>query len=195
MNSSRFKQAIEKIDATNSGDPNFLELDGQKWPLEVVHAERRTAWIQRLVGDNSSETLLLAARAQHIRRWEIPRDRYLRDRNGYLEWRRELKKFHAEVTADILRDVGYEDDMIDRVQDLILKKRLKLDPEMQTLEDVLCLVFLETQFSEFAKQEADKISNIIRKTWRKMSARGQQLALDLPLAAEDRAILEKALDQ
>ena len=193
IETARFNQAIAKIDAANSQDPHRLEVNDQKRPLEIVHAERRTAWIRRLVGDEASEALLLAARAQHIRRWEIPRETYPRDRAGYLQWRQELKQFHAEKTAEILQDVGYDAAMIERVKDLILKKRLKLDPEVQALEDALCLVFLEEQFSEFAQKEADKIVDIVRKTWRKMSPQGQQFALSLPLAVEDRAIIERAL--
>jgi hypothetical protein len=189
----RFNQAIAKIDAANAQDPHRLEVNGQKRPLEIVHAERRTAWIRRLVGDEASAALLLAARAQHIRRWEIPRETYPRDRAGYLKWRQELKQFHAEKTAEILQEIGYDMAMIKRVKDLILKKRLKLDPEVQALEDALCLVFLEEQFSEFAQKEADKIVDIVRKTWRKMSPRGQQFALTLPLVAKDRAIIEQAL--
>lgn len=193
MSNKRFQQAIEKIDAANAEDPNLIDVNGQKRPLEVVHAERRTEWIRQLVGDSASEALLLAARAQHIRRWAIPRDAYPRDRLGYLKWRTDLKKFHAQKTAEILAEVGYGDEMIERVKDLIMKKRLKQDPEVQALEDGLCLVFLEKQFSEFAKKESDKIVDIVRKTWRKMSPAGQQLALQLPLADEDRAIIEQAL--
>jgi hypothetical protein len=160
----------------------------------LVHAERRTGWVRQLAGEAASEALLLAARAQHLRRWEIPRDRYSRDREGYLQWRNELKSFHAEQTAEILQEAGYEAELIDRVKQLILKKRLKLDPEVQMLEDALCLVFLETQFSDFAKKEADKIVDIVRKTWRKMSLQGQQAAQNLPLTAEDRAIIAVALE-
>jgi hypothetical protein len=193
MNQTRFNQAIAKIDAANAQDPHRLEVDGQQRPLEVVHAERRTAWIRQLLGEETSEALLLAARAQHIRRWESPRESYPRDRAGYLKWRQDLKEFHAEKTAEILEEVGYDPALIERVKDLILKKRLKLDPEVQALEDALCLVFLETQFSEFAQKEADKIAGIVGKTWRKMSPRGQQFALALPLTSEDRAVIEQAL--
>ena len=193
MVEERFNQAIQKIDAANAQDPNLLEVKGQRRPLAVVHAERRTEWVRQLAGEQVSEALLLAARAQHIRRWEIPRATYPRDRAGYLKWRNDLKKFHAEKTGEILQAVGYEEDMINRVKSLILKKRLKLDLEVQTLEDALCLVFLETQFSDFARKEADKIVGIVRKTWRKMSPQGQQFALELPLTAEDRAVVEKAL--
>lgn len=193
MDQTRFNQAIAQIDAANAQDPHLLEVDGRKIPLEIVHSERRIVWIRQLVGDQASETLLLAARAQHIQRWKIPRETYPRDRAGYLRWRQDLKKFHAEKTAEILLEVGYDGVMIERVKDLILKKRLKLDPEVQALEDALCLVFLEDQFSDFARKEADKIVGIVGKTWRKMSLRGREFALALPMADEDRAIIEQAL--
>lgn len=193
MDHQKFNRAIAQIDAANAADPNLLEDNGQLRPLELVHAERRSEWIERLAGDDASEALRLAARAQHIRRWEIPRDRYPRDRAGYLAWRNDLKTFHAEQTAEILQQVGYGDELVERVKTLILKKRLKLDPEVQALEDSLCLVFLETQFSEFAKKEADKIVDIVRKSWRKMSPRGRQFALQLPMSNADRAIVEAAL--
>jgi hypothetical protein len=193
MPNTKLEQALKKIDAANSADPNQLIINGQSHPLEVAHAKRRSEWIQRLAGDAASEALLVAARGQHLRRWEIPRDSYPRDRAGYLKWRSGLKQFHAAKTAEILAEVGYEVDFIERVSSLILKKRLKLDPEVQTLEDALCLVFLETQFSDFSKKEADKIVNIVRKTWQKMSPQGQQFALSLPMNDEDRAIIEQAL--
>ena len=191
--SDKFNQAIEKIDAANANDPNLMDEGGQMRPLELVHAERRTNWIYKLAGEAASEELLLAARGQHIRRWEIPRDAYPRDRAGYLKWRNDLKTFHAEKTTEIMKAVGYSEEAADRVTSLILKKRLKLDPEVQALEDSLCLVFLETQFSEFAKKEADKITDILRKTWRKMSPEGQQFALQLPMHEEDRKVVEAAL--
>ncbi len=193
MNTTRFDQAIAKIDTANAQNPHLLPINGPPRPLEVVHAERRTAWIRQLMGEAVSEALLLAARAQHLRRWEIPRETYPRDRVGYLQWRQDLKQFHAEKAAEILREVGYDTALIERVQDLILKKRLKLDPEVQALEDSLCLVFLEDQFSEFAKKEPDKIEGIVAKTWRKMSPQSRQFALALPMSVEDRAIIEQAL--
>ena len=184
MGNDRFQQAIAKIDAANAEDPSGLA---------TTHAERRMHWIQQLQGGSASEALRLAARAQHIRRWQVPRSSYPDGRTGYLNWRDALQRFHAEQTAEILRETGYDDETIERVQALIQKKRLKLDPETQALEDALCLVFLETQFTEFAKKEGEKIGNIIRKTWRKMSPQGQELALQLPLSEEDRAIIEGAV--
>ena len=103
--SDKLKQAIEKIDAANANDPNLMEDDGQMRPIELVHAERRTDWIHKLVGDDATDELLLAARGQHIRRWEIPRDSYPRDRASYLKWRNDLKKFHAEKTTEIMKEI------------------------------------------------------------------------------------------
>lgn len=187
------QQAITQIDATLAQDPNLIEIESRQRPVAVVHAEKRSAWVEKLAGGLASEELQIAARAQHIRRWEIPRDSYPRDRVGYLKWRTDLQQFHATKTAEIMQEVGYDEASINRVKSLMTKKRLKQDPEVQTLEDALCLVFLETQFSEFAQKEADKIINILQKTWKKMSPQGQQLALQLPMNEADRTIIEKAL--
>lgn len=193
MSEEMLNQVIAKIDAVLAQDPNVMEIDGQQRPVAVVHAEKRSAWVGKLAGQKASEELQIAARAQHIRRWEIPRDSYPRDRIGYLKWRTDLQQFHAAKTAEIMQEAGYGEAAINRVKSLMTKKRLKQDSEVQILEDALCLVFLETQFSEFAQTEADKITNILQKTWKKMSPQGQQLALQLPLNETDRAIIEKAL--
>jgi hypothetical protein len=190
---SKFDQAIAKIDAINAADPTVITVDGHNHPQAAYHAVRRTSWVHQLRGETASEPLLLAARAQHLKRWTVPRNSYPEGRIGYLKWRTDLKQFHAETTAQILEEVGYPPETIKRVKDLISKKNLKQDPDTQTLEDALCLVFLETQFTDFATKEADKISNIIQKTWRKMSPQGQQAALQLPLMAEDVAIIQQAV--
>ncbi len=193
MSKEMLNRAIAQIDAVLTEDPNLMEVNGRFYPIATIHAQKRTEWIIKLVGDAASEALQIAARAQHIRRWEIPRDSYPRDRTGYLKWRTDLKKFHAEETAVIMQSVGYDETAVNRVKDLITKKQLKQDPEVQALEDALCLVFLETQFADFAQKEADKITNILQKTWNKMSPQGRQFALQLPMRDEDRAIIEKAL--
>jgi hypothetical protein len=116
------------------------------------------------------------------------------DRPGYHRWRTTLARFHAEKAGEILRQVGYDEETITRVQSLLRKEGLKTNPDTQTLEDVSCLVFLEAYFSDFAKQhEEEKLITILRKTWKKMSPRGQQAALQLDLSPTDRALLEKAL--
>lgn len=193
--SQRLGAALKAFDDANAEDPNRIEAEGLEWPKELLYARQMTRWLERFAPD-ASEALQLAARCQHIRRWDIPRDSYPRDRVGYLKWRTELKHMHARIAGEILEKAGYEADMIARVQSLVKKERLKSDPEAQTLEDVVCLVFLENWFADFSKQhDPDKVVDIVAKTWKKMSPSGHRAALalagDLPRAA--RALVERAL--
>lgn len=193
FNSARFRDAIERIDAAHSEDPNRELVDGEEQPAERVYARRMTSWLERIEPD-ASEVLRLAARCQHLRRWTIPRDDYPRDRRGYLAWRNAAKRMHAEIAGEILAEVGYGPEEIERVQDLVLKRRFKADPEAQTLEDVVCVVFLESYFADFAPQyDEEKVVTILRKTWAKMSSRGHDAALDLELPDEARKLVETAL--
>ena len=115
-------------------------------------------------------------------------------RAGYYQWRTRLGAFHAEVAGQILREVGYEDTVISRVQSLLRKERLKQDPETQLLEDVICLVFLEHYFAEFARgHDEAKLLTILRRTWAKMSERGREAALKLEMPAAARTLVENAL--
>lgn len=187
----RVERAMSLIDAANAADPNIAA--GGDRPKELVYSEQMTRWLEALA-PNASAALRLAVRAQHIRRWEIPRDRYPLDRIGYLKWRTDLKHFHAKLAGEILGKAGYDDITIARVQALIRKDRLKQDDEAQTLEDVACLVFLENYFADFAKQhDAEKVVDIVRKTWKKMSPNGHAMALRLDMPKDARALVEKAL--
>jgi len=184
VDSERFPRALARIDAANALDP---------FGRELIYSQRMTDWLHRVAPD-ASEPLRLAARAQHIMRWKIPRSDYPMDRAGYHRWRTRLYDFHADATAEILREVGYDDATIARVRSLIRKERIKSDPEMQTLEDVICLVFLENYFHEFAQDhDEQKLITILQRTWKKMSPRGHELALQLPLGDEDRRMIERAL--
>jgi len=181
---NRFEAAIDLIDAANAVDPLGKEL---------TYSRRMTAWLDRLE-PQASESLKLAARAQHIRRWEIPRDSFPRDRRGYHLWRTTLYAFHAEKAGEIVKSVGYDEPIVARVQSLLRKERIKSDPEMQTLEDVICLVFLENYFADFAPQHDEaKVIGILQKTWKKMSERGQAEALRLTMPQEARRLVSKAL--
>lgn len=189
----RFNAAIARFDAANAEDPTTELVAGVAHPKELVYAQRLSAWLARLAPE-ASEALRLAARCQHIRRWAMPRRDYPMDRRGYLQWRTALARFHADTAAAILRDVGYDDATIRRVQSLLRKERLKRDPEVQCLEDVVCLVFLENYLADFARQHDDaKLLNILRKTWNKMSPRGHEAARTLRLPPEARRLLAEAL--
>jgi Domain of unknown function (DUF4202) len=189
----RFHIAMARFDAANAEDPNTEVFEGITYPKELLYAQRMTVWLERLAPD-ASEALRLAARCQHIRRWMIPRQRFPMNRHGYLRWRTALGKFHAETAGDILREVGYEEALIGRVQSLLRKENLKRNAEMQCLEDTICLVFLEHYFADFAGQhEAAKVLDIVRKTWKKMSPRGHDVARTLSLSEEAQRLLEAAL--
>ena len=109
-------------------------------PFELYFARRMTEWTLRL-DPEASEVALLAARCQHLARWEIPRSEYPKGRAGYLAWRRDLKVFHADKSAEVLEKVGYGPKTIDRVRSINLKKGLRKDAEVQLIEDALCLIF------------------------------------------------------
>lgn len=189
----RFQAAIQRFDAANREDPRKEAFEGKQYPQELLYAQRMTAWLERLA-PGASELLRIAARCQHICRWHIPRNEYPMDRAGYLRWRTRLYSFHAEKAGEILQEVGYDDATIRRVQELVRKEHLKSDPEMQLLEDVICLVFLENYFSGFAAEhDAETLRGILRKTWRKMSPRGRQEALELPWYPQHRELLDQAL--
>jgi hypothetical protein len=192
-NNDRFQAAIVRFDEANAEDPRRILFHGRECPFELLYAERMTHWLDQLAPD-ASEILRLAARAQHICRWEVPRSEYPMDRAGYYRWRIRLYGFHAEKAGAILREVGYDDATVARVEQLLQKKNLKTDPEMQLLEDVACLVFLEHYFADFSKEhEPDKVVNILRKTWGKMSPRSQAAALKLDMPHDARMLLERAL--
>jgi len=188
-----FDEAIRRFDEENSRDPNQEQVGERAVPRELVYAQWLSEWVLRLCS-GASEELRLAARCQHLCRWKIPRDSYPMTRAGYLKWREDLKRFHSERAAEILRQVGYGQHTMDRVQRLNLKKDFPRDPEARVLEDALCLVFLEKQFSALAsKTSDDKMINALQKAWKKMTPAAQAIAATLSYGPRERALLEKAL--
>lgn len=191
---ARFAAAIERIDAANARDPNRTVVDAVEVPHELHYARRMTEWLGRLEPE-ASEALRLAVRCQHLERWAIPRSEYPMTRAGYHRWRTELGAFHARRAAEILREVGYDEATVARVQALVRKERLKTDAETQTLEDVACLVFLEDEAAEFAgRHEEAKVVRILARTWGKMSDRGRAAAMGLELPGRVRELIAKALE-
>jgi hypothetical protein len=191
---ARFAEAFRLFDAANAEDPTQEPgPNGQPIPKELLYAQRMSACLAR-VAPEAPEAVQLAARAQHIRRWAIPRTGFPMTRPGYHQWRNTLKQYHAELAGQLMAQAGYEAELVARVQALLQKQRLKEDPEMQLLEDVICLVFLEYYFLPFASQHPEeKVVEIVQKTWPKMTARGHELALQLPFTPEALALVMKAL--
>ena|SRR5690554_205746 len=193
MKEDKFNKTIEEFDAVNAQDPHQAIVEGKEVPKELLYSQRMSEMLQEYCPE-ASETLQLAARCQHIRRWSIPREEFAMDRKGYLLWRTTLKKYHAELAGSIMKNNGYSADEIQKVDDLLNKRRLKTDKETQTLEDVVCLVFIKYYFDEFlTKHEEEKLVDIVKKTWNKMSEKGQQAALSLNLSKTASSIIQKAL--
>ncbi|HXO96733.1 MAG TPA: DUF4202 domain-containing protein [Chthoniobacterales bacterium] len=188
---AQFHQVLRRFDDENARDPNLITIGGTVQPRELFYAQRLTEWVLRLCPE-ASEVLQLAARCQHICRWMIPRNSYPMTRAGYLRWREELKRFHAQKSSEILREAGYPGEMIARVRELNLKKNLGEDPECQVLEDALCLETLQYQLGDLMdKTEPDKMVAILQKTWKKMSPAARQEALGLSFSDREKELLSK----
>ena len=187
------ENAIALFDEYNKQDPHLLTWEGKQFPAEYFYALQLYNWVLRLEPE-AAEPLLLASRSQHIGRWKIPRERFPMNKAGYLNWRSTLSKFHAATAAELMKEAGYEQDVINAVRHIILKENIKSDREVQVMENALCLVFLEFQFHEFQlKHDDDKLVRIIQKSWKKMSQPGRDAALNLPLDVKAKAIIQKAL--
>lgn len=183
----RLARALAAIDRANEDDPNLIEYRGEERPKEVAHAECATEWLGTLV-EAPSDALRLAVRAHHLRRWALPRSEYPLGRPGYLRWRKELQRRHAADVAGILGDCDYGPEEIERVETIIQKRGLGRDEEVQAFEDALCLVFIELQLEDFASRHPDeKVQDILRKTWRKMSEPAKALATRMPGIPDDYA--------
>ena len=190
---TRFKEAIAQMDLLNDDDPKRMAHEGREVGYELYFSRLLFAKVLDLE-PNASEALALAARSQHICRWKMPRSDYPMDRAGYLKWRSDLKRYHASMSARILEEAGYEEAVTKEVEAINLKKGLTSNPDTQTMEDALCLVFLESQFEDFRqKTSEEKMIRILQKTWGKMSERGREAALGLSLGADGQRLVEAAL--
>jgi hypothetical protein len=189
----KLQKAIEAFDDYNSRDPHTEVIAGKTVPKEVLYGQRMTARLN-IYYPGAPEYLQLAARCQHIGRWEIPRITFPMDRKGYLQWRSTEKLHHAKLAEPILRNVGYDDSTINKVKSLLLKKELSTNEDTQVLEDVVCLVFIEHYLEDFAAQhDDDKVVEILRKTIKKISPRCLTEASNLKVSERIQGLLLKAV--
>lgn len=190
---NQLEKTLADFDELNAQDPNTETVNGETVAKELVYSQRMTAQLHKFL-DRPSEELQLAARSQHICRWKIPRSDYPMDRQGYKKWRLDLAIFHGDTAGNVMIQNGYTEDKVQRVKDLLLKRSLKRDSEVQALEDVICLVFLEFYLEDFAsKHDEPKLIDIIQKTWNKMSDAGHTAALKLPFSNNMLSLVTKAL--
>ena len=196
--STRYRAVIAAIDAANAEDPRVTVVNDQAYPFETVYANRMTETLEKLYPD-ASELLRIAARAQHIRRWEIPRDKYPKNREGYQKWRLSLRKMHSELVGSIMAENGYSTDDIKRVGMFLKKEQLKKDAQSQALENVVDVVFLSYYWDDFAVKysdyDDDKLIDIVGKTLRKMSTKGHKAALALDLPEDTKRIVLAAVER
>lgn len=184
--SERFDTAVERLDALNAEDPVKVDVNGVPTPRLVAEADRVSAWILHLCPD-ASEALRLAGRAQHLMRWRVKRSDFAEGRIGYRTWRRAAMDFHAVETRRVLEEVGYDEATIARVSDIVQKRGLRKNPEVQIMEDALCLSFLEHDLLAFSeKHDDEKLVHILKETWQKMSPAGHAAALALAPALPER---------
>ena len=181
LDPTRFERAIALFDAANAKDPRMdTGDDGQPVPRELLYGRRMSEMLDRYRPD-AGEVAKLAVRAQHIERWKSPRQDFPMTRQGYLQWRTQLYRFHAETAGRLMAEAGYDDGTIEQVRTAVGKKGLKVNPDTQLLEDTADLVFIEHYMLGFAGQKSDyseeKWAEIIRKTWQKMSADAHAFAL------------------
>lgn len=188
----RLQQTLLRFDQYNGADPNLFTWQGETCPQELFLAQKLHDWVLKLA-PAASEPLVLASRCQHIGRWEITRSSYPEGRIGYLTWRKALMRHHAGIAEGIMRETGYDDDAIARVTTIVMKQGIKQDPDVQTMENALCLVFLQFQYEAFHPAHGEKIVDILKKSLLKMDAAGHQWALTLPYSATGMAYLQQAL--
>ncbi|QTF93015.1 DUF4202 domain-containing protein [Halomonas sp. BM-2019] len=193
MSDTPYAKTLAALDALHAEDPRRVEVAGESLPLELWHAGRMSAWLERLVAA-PDELVRLAVRAQHLQRWQVPRGDYPEGRIGYLTWRRDQGQRAAETTARLMQEAGYDAEAPERVARMVRKQGLGRDPGTQALEDCACLVFLENYFADFSKQiDHDHLIRIVQMTWKKMSPQAHALALQLPMSDEARGLVEEAL--
>ena len=181
MSQTIFEKAISLIDAANTEDPNQVtDESGKVWPKELLYSHRMSDILQRF-SPEADDICRLAIRSQHIQRWKSPRSEYPMDRIGYLKWRTDLYKFHANTMGELMAQAGYDTEDVERAMKMVGKKGIKSNPDTQLLEDVVDLVFIEHYMLDFAgkhpEYSEEKWIEIVQKTWKKMSEEGQQFAL------------------
>jgi hypothetical protein len=194
--SPRSQAVIAEIDGVNVNDPRQDIVAGRSRPRELVYSERMSECLSRLY-PGASEALRIAARAQHICRWQIPRNKYPRGREGYNAWRSACRDHHATLAAAILHRHGYTESEIAQVVKIIRKEQLKRDPESQALENVVAVVFVDHYLNGFVAAHKDyddaKLADILRKTLRKMDPTGHTAVLEMPLPEPTRRLIDIAL--
>ena len=190
---TQLQNVLNAIDDINKTDPNTTVVDGVNHPKELLYGQQMSTCLDEYWPD-ANDYLQIAVRAQHVKRWHLKRADFPAGKQGYLTWRKELAVFHAATAKEVMLEHGYSEEEGDITAAIIRKEKLKSNSDSQTLENVACLVFLQFYFNDFAaKHNEEKVIRILQLTWRKMSVRGQEIALTLSLPAHLLQLVVKAL--
>lgn len=190
---TKLEKAFELFDAFNKQDPGTISWDGVVYPAEYFYAVQLHNWVLKLE-PAAGEMLLLASRSQHIGRWKVPRNSYPEGKSAYLRWRTDLAKYHAETAGQLMLQAGYSLEEVKPVQQIIRKEQLRSNPEVQVIENALCLVFLQFQYEDFiVKHDDEKVITIIQKSWKKMTDPGRNAAMTLHFSDKGKALILEAL--
>ncbi|KAL9103794.1 MAG: hypothetical protein Q9163_001203 [Psora crenata] len=193
MTEDQYVNALQLIDQAHAQDPKRVTINCREIPYELHYSQKMSSYLEKR-RPNAPATLRIAIRAQHLRRWEVPRDTYPMTKIGYHAWRTCLKKRQADLAYQMCLDSGISEEESSRVAHLVRKEDLEKDEETQVLEDVACLVFLDDQFEEFEQRhDEEKIVQVLRKTWAKISSRGHELAFEIPMSERCKELVAKAL--
>jgi hypothetical protein len=192
-NSVLLIEVINKISFAHLQDPNLDTWNNEIYPAEWLYIQRITERMEVYQPEASPE-LIIAANCQHLCRWEIGRKTFPEGRAGYYQWRNFLSEYQFQKAREIILKAGFDEEFADRVKAIVKKENIFTHAESQTLEDVVCLVFMEFYLDEFirGKSELD-MSTIIQKTWKKMSEKGHQEAMKINYTDGTLAVIKQAL--
>jgi hypothetical protein len=189
----RLLQAVIAFEQIGKHDPKRIVVDGTSQPRQIGEAQVLLGFVLALEPTPSS-ALMLACHCQHLGRFGSPRDEFPAGREGYRAWRVEAARRSAAEAARILTNLGFEAEFVEAVSAIVTKRGRGQNPDVQAMEDALCLSFLTLDAPEFAGRHSEpEMLRIVQRTWLKMSERSRTFALEQPLAPAVRLLVEKAL--
>lgn len=189
----QYHKAIIAIEQIHSKDITQEQHNGSLIPAEFLYGKRMLKTLE-LVSPESSYAMKLAVQCQHLQRWGVPRSSYTYDRRGYHEWRREVMKYQLEQTINLLSSISIDEIDIKWIAQVINAQENKADSNGLIIMDTACLVFLKWYMEPFAKKhESEKVLDILKKTFRKMSTDAQNLISKLDLPESSLQVLNQAI--
>jgi hypothetical protein len=192
LDDNLYHKATLELEKVHGMDTTREIYNGNQYPSESLYSHRMLQMLEK-VNAEASNILKLAAQCQHLKRWNIPRGEYPYNRRGYHEWRRVVMEYQLKEMEEILSKVGISNEDILLVTDALRNQGDKSNSNAQIITDTACLVFIKWYMEPFAtKHQSEKVTDIMKKTMRKMSETGLQLISRLNLPTTASQILERS---